>query len=323
MVDMIFLVESTVTHKGKPKPLMWERLKFTERFAFVNMSRVSHVVVDDRLRTRRAREEEWFTERQQTDHGIAAVKEWAEGEGGFGPEDLFISGNVDEIMSQEALHQLRWCEVANDVTTGALWMPIGDLGQALRSDFPVAGRPHTLGLPAIYRWRKVTNNRLPGRMPPLISSQIYVRGGAHLTNSALLVTRIIKELTATEDVFYGGYVNTDYLLSLTEEEANSEQAKLYRLEGQSCWAANRDPVERATDIIARPPWWLACNPARFPYWYNRSEPRNRDLVAALQGARSSITFGDESYSHLPGGPLMGEMGQKGQQKVLIQTSQLA
>jgi hypothetical protein len=26
---------------------MWERLKFTERFSFVNQSKVKHVVVDD------------------------------------------------------------------------------------------------------------------------------------------------------------------------------------------------------------------------------------------------------------------------------------
>ena len=30
------------------KPLIWERLKFTERFSFVNSSKVDHVVVDDR-----------------------------------------------------------------------------------------------------------------------------------------------------------------------------------------------------------------------------------------------------------------------------------
>ena len=58
MVDKIFLVEATTTHKAvspfhcnhchisiyfflqKPKPLMWERLKFTERFKFVNTTKV-------------------------------------------------------------------------------------------------------------------------------------------------------------------------------------------------------------------------------------------------------------------------------------------
>ena len=31
----------------------------------------------------------------------------------------------------------------------------------------------------------------------------YVLGGTHMTNPALLVSRILKELTATEDTFYG------------------------------------------------------------------------------------------------------------------------
>ena len=41
-------MEATVTHKGMRKPLIWERLKFTERFSFVNPTKVDHVVVDDR-----------------------------------------------------------------------------------------------------------------------------------------------------------------------------------------------------------------------------------------------------------------------------------
>ena len=125
-------------------------------------------------------------------------------------QDLFISGDVDEILSRQALHQLKWCEVKQDVITGdkkfisvnfcqvaiyissiqfpchhrwvkiymfifhastsqiaktfrlnvfhfttfpkgALWMPLGNLGRALRTDFPVHARPHTFSLPTIYK----------------------------------------------------------------------------------------------------------------------------------------------------------------------------
>ena len=44
-------------------------------------------------------------------------------------DDLLISASVDEIMSREALHQLKWCELKNDVTFGALWMPMGNLNK--------------------------------------------------------------------------------------------------------------------------------------------------------------------------------------------------
>lgn len=36
----------------------------------------------------------------------------------FGSQDLFISGDVDEVLSRGALHQLKWCQVREDVITG-------------------------------------------------------------------------------------------------------------------------------------------------------------------------------------------------------------
>ena len=117
-----------------------------------------------------------------------------------------------------------------------------------------------------------------------------------MTNPALLVNRILKELTATEDAFYGGYVNTKYLLSMTQEDADEEQQKLFRLEGSPCWLANSDPASEAVDVDTTPPWWLACNPKRFPYWFGKPDPRNRGLVLALQRIKN---FNHQSfYSHL-------------------------
>ena len=37
-----------------------------------------------------------------------------------------------------------------------------------------------------------------------------------------------------------------------------------------------------TDMTAYVPWWLACNPARYPYWYGKREPRLSQLYEALQ-----------------------------------------
>jgi len=307
VVDKIFLVEATTTHKAKLKPLMWERLKFTERFHFVNSSKVVHVVVDDRLKSKRAEEEQWFAERAQTDYGVSAVTNWAK-ENNLGPEDLFISGDVDEVLSRGALHQLKWCQVREDVITGALWMPLGKLDRALRTDFPVHARPHTFSLPTIYKWKKVARRELNGRRLqekfPCLSAkeschENYVLGGTHMTNPALLVSRILKELTATEDTFYGGYVNTDYLLSLNEEDAEREQKMLYSLDGRPCWAANTDPVSEAVDIDATAPWFLQCNPKRFPYWFGKPDPRNKNLVDALRRIKKSMRFSESSfYSHL-------------------------
>ena len=60
LVDHYFLVEATRTHRGDKKPILWERLKytqsntsiksgncrFTERFSFLREDQVIHVVVD-------------------------------------------------------------------------------------------------------------------------------------------------------------------------------------------------------------------------------------------------------------------------------------
>ena len=42
-----------------PKPLMWEKVKFSDRFSFVNTSKVVHIVADDSLDTKKWQEFEW------------------------------------------------------------------------------------------------------------------------------------------------------------------------------------------------------------------------------------------------------------------------
>ena len=43
------------------------------------------------------------------------------------------------------------------------------------------------------------------------------------------------------------------------------------------------------DYFAPPryiPWWLACNPQRFPYWFGQPDPRNKELVAEFSSKLS-------------------------------------
>ena len=42
-----------------------------------------------------------------------------------------------------------------------------------------------------------------------------------------------------------------------------------------------DPVEEVEDVEIFIPWFLACNPDRFPYWFGRPDPRNEDLFHQL------------------------------------------
>ena len=110
LVDKIFLVESTSTHRGvgsvkcrfsefkfnyfqTTKPLMWERLKFTERFSFVDKKKVLHIIGDDKLRDD-WKYYEWTAEYDQTQAGVQRVKDWSLHTGHLDDDDLFISASV-------------------------------------------------------------------------------------------------------------------------------------------------------------------------------------------------------------------------------------
>ena len=140
------------------KPLMWERLQYEERFQFVPADLVVHVIVDH-LGDETDGKSFWWFEDSETSAGVDRARAWAAvlqsenpGTGRLSPDDLFISANTDEVMSREALHKLRWCKLDNNnPISGALWMPMGNLKLAFRSDFPVKGRLHTYSFPTIYR----------------------------------------------------------------------------------------------------------------------------------------------------------------------------
>ena len=54
-----------------------------------------------------------------------------------------------------------------------------------------------------------------------------ITGGIHLTRGAFLPTTIIKDFSASEDVFFVGAVNWDFLLTATLQQLNEEQRRVY------------------------------------------------------------------------------------------------
>ena len=92
------------------KPLLWSRLSKTERFDFVDPDKIINIVMDDGVDMDRVRKEAWYHELQQTKVGVERIKKWSEREGHLQDDDLFISADVDEVMSPAALQQLKWCQ---------------------------------------------------------------------------------------------------------------------------------------------------------------------------------------------------------------------
>ena len=103
-----------------------------------------------------------------------------------------------------------------------------------------------------------------------------------MTKTSFLPNAILKEVTATEALWYPGYLNTGFLLTATKEKLDKEQAAIYNLEDNSCWKEVTDTLELSKDVEHYVPWFLACNPDRFPYWFGKPDPRNEDMEEALR-----------------------------------------
>ena len=294
VVDFIFIVEAQRTHqKEVTKPLMWEALKRTERFAsFVDHKKVVHIVVDEADSTEALKEQKTFKmEKLQTSLGVERIREWSKHSQGLGPDDVFISGDADEVLSRESLNLLRWCNLAEPVVAGALWMPMGALNRAFRTDWPVGGLPRTFAMPTIYEWKVVYAGIEDGARHFTRSTgaqgrtwRHYVLGGLHMTGISFLPHALIKELSASS--YKGRQEHLDVLAGGEVRDLDLAQIELYNLGGQfKHWKQRTVALNRlqgreqaAAGFV---PWFLRCNAARYPYWFGNPDPRNKALLEAL------------------------------------------
>lgn len=302
-LDMIFIIESTVNQKGKVKPLLWERMKYSDRFSFVNMSKVQHVVMDEGLLDpKMVKSDRWYQEFAQTDFGIERVKNWARTSGRLHNNDILISGDVDEILYPATLNLLRWCELSGPAISAGLWMPLGNLDKAYQSVFPVGPSthqlPHTWRSPTIYKWEEIATGRQDGRRNfaswDVVSK--YILGGIHMSGNSFLPTAILKHISGTDQnrqyhSFFDMYQNVT-LAELDEQQSALYRWQYYQYGVVTFWItdADFDPVDKVTDIRPQVPWFLACNKKRYPYWFGEADPRNRNLLHALEKGSSQLSL---------------------------------
>jgi len=279
VVDRFFLVESMHAHKlGVNKPLLWDRLKSTPRFAAL-ADKVTHIVVDDVdsvNATSTSTKVIWAEEFSATAQGLQGVMAWqaSAGASAFAPTDIFISGHVDEILARNVIASLAVCEMKHGVTSGGLWMPMGNLNRAFRTDWPSeTSLPHSIAMPTIYQFSELTSNTCCGHkhIPPFPGE--YVAGGVHLTAYTLPVQHIIKALSCTE---------CSGTIDVQPENLDAHQEHAYNVE----WADRCIPVtslpEKERNLLVYTPWFLACNPDRFPAWFGKPDYRTRVLALELK-----------------------------------------
>ena len=239
------------------------------------------------------------------------MKNWALHTGHLSPDDIFISADVDEVMSPSALQQLRWCKIEEEVIFGALWMPLGSLDRAYKIEFQVEDKPHTFGLPTIYKWEGVASGKYDGsRMQRKWKGKRdkFVVGGLHMTHSSYLPDVILKRITNTERFEEIGNFFEDIYQGVSLEDLDHQQDLIYHMDYVQDWLLPMlvDPLSSSPDVDPHIPWYLACNKERYPYWFGQPDPRNTDFLAALQcnGETASSTklfieegCFDESASH--------------------------
>ena len=116
-----------------------------------------------------------------------------------------------------------------------------------------------------------------------------------MTNHAFLPEAILKELTNTEDNFFTGFINIAYLLSMDMSDMDKEQENLYNMVDKQCWLALSDNMDKVRDMEKFVPWFLSCNPERYPYWIGKADPRNKDLLKSMKKVSLSLKHVPQSY----------------------------
>ena len=71
------------------------------------------------------------------------------------------------------------------------------------------------------------------------------------------------------------------IFRLSLEDLNRDQTGIYSLQQKPFWLKLTDPLDKSLDVVPYIPWFLACNPGRFPYWYGLPDPRNKLILEAM------------------------------------------
>ena len=124
---------------------------------------------------------------------------------GLHPDDIFMSGDTDEIVSAKAVWQLKHCEIPHRILHAATWMPAGgDLNRAMGTGFHPPGMPFTHVCPTIYKMNAVKHFGICNQEPcydggrEFQGRSAHVRGGIHMTWIPALPHVYLKDMTATE-----------------------------------------------------------------------------------------------------------------------------
>jgi hypothetical protein len=211
---------------------------------------------------------------------------WNEHTAFFGPEDLVGFGDADEIASRENVNLLRNCEMIGHSVDIGSWFAWTRLDKAFRSDWPVhQAQTWTLGDPTYWTVASATEysrkgDRYPTRMRG--TSGYYLLGGIHMTDNGLLpflLAKLIACSDCADDIAKISKVLAPYFQQGKGNISRKGSSILDLTEKMDRSLSLRDRFERVEDVkmdlgsAYYLPWYLKCNPERFPSWYGRMDSR--------------------------------------------------
>jgi len=263
VVDKIFLVETMRTHYGNtPKPLFWEKLKWTPRFRRFQ-DKVVHFVMDDLSFQPGSIGGKQEAEQERARFNL--IVEWNRKFKYFDDDDLIAMGDCDEIVSRNVIHALKYCEIEN-LNVGvdaAIWF-VHQTIQATQVGYAAISKisPYSLGSPTFHSFRRCNTTydkgdfltREKGR-----NKGHAIAGGIHLSWYPNPFQLLMKRVTCSECRFDGptNWTTFSDLKEFSEWLIFSKPWKTF-------WLRYPDHEVRGTgDPTEFYPWAMVCNPYRY------------------------------------------------------------
>lgn len=276
VADRIFITESTRQHRhAKFKPMILSEVLQQKRFSMFSDKIVSLVVDDSHIAGNQ--KGIWVVESTQEKYRFEAFVRWNAKNKVFSDNDIIGFGDADEIASMQSIHLLKSCQwknVQKGIDVG-IWFPRESIDWAFKTDWPVRGHPYSLGDPTYFKYKHALDvyqngkylNRNRGKSGP------YVLGGMHMSDHPYVPFRIIKMLTCSECSGTLNQKNCNFFREVFQQGGVYGLAEFFSSRAHNQNKQRWVKREKIKPGVAVMPWFLKCNPDRYPYWFNRPDTR--------------------------------------------------
>jgi hypothetical protein len=283
VVDVFFILESTKAHKGQvDKPLIWERVKHQSRFIPFH-DKVVHIILDDIDTASNPNKKStiWDLENLQEHLRFSKFVEWNDKQiDSFTDDDIIGFGDTDEVAWRHNLNLLKHCSLKVPSVDIGIWFPVCRLDTAFRTDWPVPGHPYTLGDPTFFTIRRAKELLNAGTPPSRNRGQTgkYLLGGMHMTRHNFLPYMLLQSITCSECGKGSLEVISEKRNALTSNIEEAEELwSLLNIDALKQIPGKWRPLDQVdsneVSLIKKVPWFLSCNPDRYPYWWGRHDTR--------------------------------------------------